>query len=128
MNTNPDILISEPDFERLTSLLSRVEKGHDFSLLSDELDRADIVSFKDLPDNVVRMHSTVTFTVSATGKTFTAKLVYPNEKFDDKTISILSPAGSALLGLSVGESIEWPLSNNTVSIVQIDSVDNSEFN
>lgn len=51
----------------------------------------------------------VTFTVLTTKKTFTYTLVYPHEVNADDKLSVLTPVGSALLGLSIGQEIERPL-------------------
>ena len=55
------------------------------------------------------MNSTVRFFVESSQKEFELTLVYPkNVASNGKTISILAPVGSALLGLSIGDQIEWP--------------------
>jgi regulator of nucleoside diphosphate kinase len=66
------------------------------------------VAPKDVPPTVVTMNSTVRFDVEHTGESFCMTLVYPKDVDDsgDK-ISVLSPVGSALLGLAQGESIDW---------------------
>ncbi|MBU2985613.1 nucleoside diphosphate kinase regulator [Saccharophagus degradans] len=127
MNLEPEIFICETDYDQLNSFLSRQASNQDIHLLMAELDRAEIIPTNEMPDNVVRMYSEVTFTVSTTGKTFSAQLVYPNEVSSRDTISILSPVGSALLGLSVGQSIEWPLSIDRRTLVKIENVNNSHI-
>ena len=68
---------------------------------------AQIVGDKDVPKDVVRMGSTVTFK-SDDGNTRTLKLVYPaDESLDDHRISIMTPVGAALIGLGTGQSISW---------------------
>jgi regulator of nucleoside diphosphate kinase len=95
-------------------------------LLINEFERAEIVESKSLPDNVVRMNSTVTFTMTSTNKTFARKLVYPSDTQQSGTLSILTPVGSALIGLSTGQEIEWPLDQNRSTIVHIDSIENND--
>ncbi len=53
------------------------------------------------------MNSTVRFIDDSNGSTFELKLVYPAESGKSGTVSVLAPIGSALLGLSVGQSIPW---------------------
>ena len=55
------------------------------------------------------MNSTVRFSIDSSGDDFCLTLVYPKDVdgSGDK-ISILAPVGSALLGLSTGDEIEWP--------------------
>ena len=69
------------------------------------------------------MNSTVTFTVQSTEKTFSLKLVYPRDTKESGTLSILTPVGSALIGLSIGQEIEWPLENNKAPVVHIDPIE-----
>ena len=105
----PQIIVSNADYERLTDLatasLERLPEVAN-ELLS-EMDRAKVVQDGSVPDNVVRMGSTVTFT-SDDGHTRTLKLVYPaDESLDEHRISVMTPVGAALIGLSEGQSISW---------------------
>jgi len=105
----PQIIVSNADYERLTDLatasLERLPEVAN-ELLS-EMDRAKVVQDGSVPDNVVRMGSTVTFK-SDDGNTRTLKLVYPaDESLDDHRISIMTPVGAALIGLGTGQSISW---------------------
>ena len=105
----PQIIVSDADYERLTDLatasLERVPEVAQ-ELLS-EMDRAKVVKNGSVPDGVVRMGSTVTFT-SDDGHTRTLKLVYPaEESLDEHRISVMTPVGAALVGLSEGQSISW---------------------
>ena len=110
MNSKPSITVSSLDFERLESLLEK--QTGDFpgrDALEAELDRADVLDPKDMPPNVVTMNSTVRFEDVKTGSQHALTLVYPKGAGAPDTISVLAPAGSALLGLSVGQSIAWPM-------------------
>jgi regulator of nucleoside diphosphate kinase len=107
----PKLTISSRDAERLEALLAsspnRAFPGRDD--LEAELARADIVPPDEIPPNVVTMNSRVRFRMESSQEAFYLTLVYPQE-VDAKggTISILAPVGSALLGLSAGDEIEWP--------------------
>jgi regulator of nucleoside diphosphate kinase len=77
--------------------------------LQAELDRADVREPKDMPPDVVTMNSTVRFQLQDSGESFVQTLVYPKDvDGSGERISILAPVGSALLGLKVGDTIEWP--------------------
>ncbi|MFP5406130.1 MAG: nucleoside diphosphate kinase regulator [Gammaproteobacteria bacterium] len=111
MEKKPGIILSSLDYDRLESLLDSLpdqafpgKKG-----LQAELDRAEVVEPRDVPPGVVTMNSTVRFALEDTGEEFSLTLVYPRDA-DGKSdrISVLAPVGSALLGLSTGEHIEWP--------------------
>ena len=114
MSQLPAITISTRDFDRLCALLERVyDQPTVVPELFDELDRAAIVAPDAMPKTVVTMNSMVRFANEDTGQEHEMELVYPHEI--DGTpgkISVLAPAGAALLGLSVGDRIEWPLPGN----------------
>ena len=123
MSAKPELTVSSEDYARLYSLLESMPDSETADQLIDELERAVVVEKAELPPNVVAMHSKVTFTVLSTKRTFTYKLVYPQETTDENTLSVLTPVGSALLGLSVGQEIEWPLGGQKMSLVRLDSVE-----
>ncbi|ATI02055.1 MULTISPECIES: nucleoside diphosphate kinase regulator [Cycloclasticus] len=107
----PEITISSLDSERLYDLIDSLPKGSVAGIneLEEELERAITVEPKEVPANIVTMNSTVKFFIESTKKEFELTLVYPkNMDPSGKTISILAPVGSALLGLSIGDEIEWP--------------------
>jgi regulator of nucleoside diphosphate kinase len=61
-----------------------------------------------MPPRVVTMRSTVRFRLDGKESEWCKTLVYPKEAGQgDDTVSVLSPVGSALLGLSEGDRIEW---------------------
>jgi regulator of nucleoside diphosphate kinase len=129
MASEAQIVITERDFEQLEALLNSLPKcNHSGACrLMGELQRADVVASDKLTPNIVTMNSRVTFTVLSTGETFTYTLVYPKDTDGcaDK-ISVLSPMGSALLGLSVGQEIEWFISTTKTIRVRINAVEYPE--
>ena len=107
----PTITISSLDFERLDNLLTTPAPGAEAShhALAEELARADIVEPQDMPPGVVTMNSTIRFEIDSPAEQFCMTLAYPKDMHQlDNGISILSPVGTALLGLSVGDTIAWP--------------------
>jgi regulator of nucleoside diphosphate kinase len=120
--SKPKITISNIDCDTIYDLLEKEPHDSKHSLLIEELGRADIVNKNVLPNNVVKMNSTVEFTVLANQDVFSLKLVYPEDIKGEGTISILSPIGSALIGLSIGQEIEWPLNNNKKTVVHINAI------
>jgi len=103
------LIVSTAEYERLTDLANAsMERLPAVAQeLLDELERAQIVADKDVPKDVVRMGSTVTFK-SDDGNTRTLKLVYPaDESLDQHRISVMTPVGAALIGLGTGQSISW---------------------
>lgn len=111
VETKPPITLSSLDYDRLDALLDSLPDNAfpAKASLRAELDRADIVEPNEIPPSVVTMNSTVRFALHGSSETFSLTLVYPKDA-DGKAdcISVLAPVGSALLGLSAGDDIEWP--------------------
>ena len=110
MSKKPDITISSLDAERLELLLEALKPdATGRAELEAELARASVVEPQQMPANVVTMNSTVKFVMQSSGEAFEMTLVYPKDADSSgKTVSILAPVGSALLGLTQGDEIEWP--------------------
>ncbi|MBA8838082.1 nucleoside diphosphate kinase regulator [Ochrobactrum sp. RH2CCR150] len=105
----PNIVVSDVDYERLMGLANSVAEQHEeiADELMAELDRAKVVPAKRLPQNVVHMGSVVEFR-SNDGQERRVTLVYPGEAdIAQGKVSILTPIGTALIGLAPGQSISW---------------------
>jgi regulator of nucleoside diphosphate kinase len=125
MKTKPKLVISSLDAERLEKLMDSLPSSAfpGKNELEAELARAEVVEPRDVPPTVVTMNSTVRFKVESSADEFCLTLVYPKDvdATGDK-ISILAPVGSALLGLSQGDEIEWPKPGGGVLRVRIEEV------
>lgn len=116
------LIISDHDYERLLPLTEKY-KTSAAEMLDEELGRAEIVLDPDFPVDVVSMNSSVTFMDLGTGEQLTVSLVYPMDADIEKMkISILSPVGTALIGLRVGGKIDWPLPGGNIKHLQVISV------
>lgn len=107
----PRIVVTAGEHSILTGLAERaMERDSPVGeYLTEELSRAFIVPDDDCSSNVIRMGSTITYREDATGRTRTVTLVYPREaNIDRHQISVLTPIGAALIGLSPAQTIEWP--------------------
>jgi regulator of nucleoside diphosphate kinase len=107
----PHIIISRTDADRLSALAEQMERSSPLAtqLLLDEIDRAEIREDHAVPDTVVGMHSIVEFQDEAHGKSRIVELVYPAEAdIGQGRISVLTPVGAGLIGLSAGQTIMWP--------------------
>lgn len=104
------IVLSSFDVERIEALVDTLPDSEEpvAMALLDEIKRAEIVEPRNVPPNVVTMNSQVRALIESTGLELSLTLVYPKDiQTDGNTVSILAPVGSALLGLSVGDSIDW---------------------
>ena len=105
----PPITLTASDYERL-SLLARAAAATMpdlVSVLTDELARAEILPHG-YPEHTVRMGSKVEFRDGTTGKVQTVTLVFPEDAdIAQRKISVLTPVGTALIGMRAGDSITW---------------------
>jgi regulator of nucleoside diphosphate kinase len=124
MEDKPKIVVSTLDLDRLEALLDatpdRSFPGK--AALQAELARAEVREPEDMPPDVVTMNSTVRFALQG-GEPFSQTLVYPKDVDGSAgKISILAPVGGALLGLRVGDTIEWPGPGGKPLAVRIEEI------
>ena len=104
----PPVYVTDAELERLSDLAHAVQgKEPAADMLIEELSRARVTAIEDVPHDVVRMHDRVHFIYDgARYEDFT--LVYPYEaNIADKRISILTQVGAMLIGLQVGDAMNW---------------------
>lgn len=105
------IVVTARDKDRLFQVVDLfLAKRYDIlvDFLRRELTRAKVVASEQVPRDIATMNSRVRYRDNETAEVFTFSLVYPGE--EDSLlgrVSVLSPVGAALLGLSEGQSIEW---------------------
>lgn len=102
----PPIVIAEDEHERLTNLaLAALDRAPGAVDLFVELSRAKTV--KALPEHIVGVGSVATFEYDGSSyREF--ELVDPHRAdISERRISVLTPVGAMLLGLSQGQTIEW---------------------
>ena len=107
----PHIRMIDSEADALTELTLQRQRDsvRFYELLLEEIDRAAICDRRDIPRDVVTMGSSVTFIDEKSGAERTVRLVYPAEAdIAEGRMSILTPVGAGLIGLSVGQSINWP--------------------
>ena len=109
-STQPPIIISSRDLARLEALLespalSRLPAA---IALSAELGRAQVLPPEQIPPGIVTLHSRVDCIDELRDEPHHLTPVYPHEADVERgRVSVLAPVGSALLGLAVGQSIDW---------------------
>ncbi len=103
----PEIVVSQVDQQRLTVLaMDALNRSPDVATeLIAEMERARVVP--DVPPSVVQMGSIVTYK-DDDNRERRVQLVFPGQAdIGAGKISILTPIGTALIGLSEGQSIVW---------------------
>ncbi len=106
----PRITLTAVDHEKLSILAeAALHTMPDVAReLIEELHRANILSEGKHRADAVHMGCEVDFRDDTTGRVQTVTLVYPHEADISKgKISVLTPIGTALIGLPLGQSISW---------------------
>lgn len=122
----PKIVMLEGDHVRLSRLAeaaaTRMPDVSDY--LSTELERAKIVRRGQAPAKLIVMGSTLTFHDELRGRTERVTLVFPEDaNIEQKRISVLTPVGAALIGLTEGQSITWPNRTGEIHRLHVLSVE-----
>src|SRR5690606_32054858 len=124
----PPIMIGADDHERLIAIARDLvgPSAQTIAYLLSEIGRARIVDQAQLPETIVRIGSTVWFT-TPDGFDRTYQIVFPDEAdISSGKVSVLTPIGAALIGLSEGHDFPWTardgrkLTLTVVSVVQPD--------
>jgi regulator of nucleoside diphosphate kinase len=105
----PSIIVSEDNCKSLIGLAAAAEKTapEAAGVLLAEMERARVVPNDLLPVDAVQMGSAAEFRTD-TGQQRRVTLVYPGEAdIAQGRISILTPIGAALIGMTPGKSITW---------------------
>lgn len=126
MGNERKIFITTRDMERIQSLLDTtvsVRNREALENLESELGSAIVVKPEEIPPEVVTMGSRVRFRDEETGQTREVTLVYPRDADPHSNkVSILAPVGAALIGLSVGETIDWPMPNGRRKRLRLEAI------
>tara|TARA_R110002096_G_scaffold361075_3_gene554170 strand:+ start:70064 stop:70471 length:408 start_codon:yes stop_codon:yes gene_type:complete len=110
MGRPPHVVLTQVDYARLVRLLETIGDRDDLAALGEEVDRAEVAASEAVPNTLVTMNSTMRFRDETTLKESELTLVYPGDADVKKNrVSVLAPIGSALIGLSVGDTIDWAL-------------------
>jgi regulator of nucleoside diphosphate kinase len=109
MKQLPPITLIPSDRERLEALAQASLDRHPQTAgyLAREIERARVLDGADSGD-FVRMGSTVSFRDDSTGQVREVTLTYPDRAdIAASRVSVLTPIGAALIGLSKGQCIDW---------------------
>ena len=108
----PVILVKE-DFDLLTNYIRstkqlKVPDRQNMQKLTEEIEKAKIVSKEKLPEGVVRINSKVKVKDKGSDRIMEFQLVLPEAAdIRQNKISILAPIGTALIGFCKGQHVSW---------------------
>lgn len=107
----PSIVLTRSTHERLSLLISLLRSHGDNDLLEfidQELARAELVNDADIGSRIATLGSRLEYRDNLAGTTVPATLVYPSHEHGIAGgLSVLTPAGACLLGLSEGQSMQY---------------------
>ena len=107
----PPIHLVDVESDLVSDLALRAEHRHPVvaAMLLAEIERAELHSRERLPKGVITLGAEIDFVDEKSRQKRTVRLVLPGEaNIALGRISILTPVGAALYGLSAGQSIDWP--------------------
>jgi regulator of nucleoside diphosphate kinase len=128
IDAKTSVVITETDFRCLRSLIESStgvchrDREH-LESLQQELERAVVVEENEVPRDLVTINSRVRVRDLATEREFVYQIVFPTDANVEKNqISVLAPIGTALLGSSAGNTVEWPVPSGLrrLSIVEVE--------
>lgn len=121
VQARPPIHVTETDFDQLAQLVDGLHSpSPGASLLAEELDRAVVVSPKYRGQAFAKLNSRVEYEDLDTGQRRNVRITLPKDaSVEDSSISILSPAGAALLGLKVGQAMHWEVRDGRTQTLKV---------
>lgn len=123
MNIKPIILLAE--YQSLRELIKR--NPREGKPLSDELDRAIVIKKEEFNKKIIRIGSEVELEVAKTKSKMKIHLVLPEESnLKEHKISVFAPLGTALIGFSENDQVEWEMPGGKM-LIKILNVSNEHL-
>ncbi|WP_275285966.1 nucleoside diphosphate kinase regulator [Halomonas elongata] len=123
MAVRPPLIINRLDAERLQRLIDAAGDDAVARALEEELERGEVLDPEEIPTDVISMNSQVRFTDLTREREIVRTLVYPRSlDATEDGVSVMAPVGAALLGLRVGDVIEWPLPGGERTSLRVDAI------
>ena len=108
MSRTPPIVVAAEDRTRLLRLVASADGSGVAEQLEFELERAHVMPRREVEQDVIVMDSELEYEDVASGQRRRLRLVYPHDSdMNAGRVSVLAPLGCALLGLRVGQEIDW---------------------
>jgi regulator of nucleoside diphosphate kinase len=113
--------MTELDYVRISKLLGRQTDASDqLPAIHAVLDMADLVPSRDIAPDVVTMYTRVLVGGTDGGPVRELTLCYPGDaNVGAGHVSVLSPIGAALLGVSVGGAAHWTSPHGQTESLQV---------
>lgn len=113
---NPHLFLTESDFVRVMALQPP-------PALRAELERAIVVPADAIPSGFVTLYSYVRYRDEHAGVSRQIQIVPPEDADVQRgKVSVLAPVGAALLGLGIGQTIDWRFPAGEVRRLRVENV------
>lgn len=120
-------MLAKEDYEIIMSYVKRglptiTFNRQDVEELEMELKKAKLVTRDELPEDVVRLNSTVIIKEEKENRVMKITVVTPEKaNIKQRLISIMSPIGTALIGFRKGQQVKWkvPAGKKTFTIMEV---------
>ncbi len=109
-SAQPPLIIDTDAYDQLYRLATEAipQAPEVANRLLAEIDRADLRPASEIPPDVVAVGSQVTYQDEESGQIRTVRVVWPAQAdVAASRISVVSPIGAALIGLTKGQRISW---------------------
>ena len=122
---SPTVYVTEADFEILSNLAeASAGRAPGGRLLAEEMARALIVEPDEAPGPFARIGSTLRYQDLSNGQDRRVRLSLPRDaSIDDHRVSVLSPVGAALIGMTAGQTFLWTDAEGRARGVRVVSVE-----
>ena len=132
--TQNQVILLKNDYEILNEYVKnlhgmQVNEKENFSKLSQELGKAQLVDFDDFPSDIVRLNSKVVIKDLQSKRDMTITIVVPPQAdIKQKKVSVLAPIGTALIGFRKGQKVSWevPAGKKDFMIIDVDNTQQPE--
>lgn len=121
----PQIHITEQDYDVIAGLALGMERRDPklSQMILEEIERARVHSTDSIPNDVATLGSEIVFFDDASGSSRRLRLVLPGDAdIEASRISVMTPVGAGLIGMSVGREISWPFPDGRPRILKIPEV------
>lgn len=123
--TLPTVYVTEADHEILSNLAEAVaDRAAGSRVLAGEMARAVIVEPGQAPWPFAGIGSTLNYRDLTHGQVRRVRLSLPRDaSIDEGRISVLTPVGAALIGMTAGETFRWTDHDGRPRAVQVLAID-----
>jgi regulator of nucleoside diphosphate kinase len=120
--TAEDRTLTELDHSRIGRLLNQqARRAHPMTTV---LQQAELLPSREVPADVVTMHTRLRLTDLESGRELTLTLCYPSDAEPARGfVSVLSPVGMSVLGLRVGEVARWRLPGGWEGAARVEAIE-----